>query len=625
LDQTYLIGIASIVVLGVAAQWLAWRVRIPSILLLLLFGVMAGPGTEYLDKKEIMDRFLDPDLLFGEMLLPLVSVFVAVILFEGGLTLSLAELRQAGRVIPSLVTVGALITWVVAALGARYVLGLATPLAVLFGAILVVTGPTVIGPLLRDIRPTGQVGGILRWEGIVIDPIGVLLTVVVFESILTKHVDGLTRAIVVSVLLTIVVGTVIGLVGAAILVLLLKKHWMPDYLQSPVTLAVVVAAFAGCNTIQHESGLFAVTVMGIALANQRFVHVKHILEFKENLTVLLISSLFIMLGARLQMKHLEYIDWRVVGFLAVLVLVARPLAVMASTFRAGVNWREKLFLMFMAPRGVVAASVASVYALRLQSELYQGAEFLVPYMFAVIIGTVTIYGLTAGWAARRLGLANPKKRGFLIVGANRVAREVGAAIQREGLSVLLVDTNRENLQAARLAGLPTFYGSILSQGVMEKIELSSIGRLLALTPNGELNSLAAIQFGRVFGRSEVYQIATSGQVKVEEELHGRVLFGHGVTYEVMETRLELGAVVRKTHLTDSFDYKQFQAKHGGAVVPLFTRDEAGQVSLMTADKTATPKAGQAVVSLMGRSEVGQAAAAAAAAAAPARAATAAGN
>jgi NhaP-type Na+/H+ or K+/H+ antiporter len=613
-SEWYLLNFASIFVLGIGAQWLAWRIRLPAILILLLFGIAAGPGTAWLEAQGYLShRFLDPDLALGSLLLPVVSVSVSIILFEGGLTLSRAEFTQAGRTIFKLVSVGAGVTWLASTLAAWLVLDASLQLSLLLGAVLVVTGPTVIGPLLRHVRPTGRVGPILKWEGIVIDPIGALLAVVVFEAIPTGRFQDWAAVMGGNLTRTLLAGGTFGLGAAILLVVVLSRHRVPDFLQSPVTLMLVVASFAGSNLVHSESGLFAVTLMGIVLANQKYVSVRHILEFKENLTVLLISALFVLLGARLRLDELARLDWRVLAFIGILIVIVRPLAVMASTSGEGLNWRERVFLMCMAPRGIVAAAVASVFALRLQMAEYPDWDLLVPYTFAVIIGTVGFYGLIAGWAARKLGLANTGRRGLLIAGANPIARAVAAAVHKEGYAVLLVDTNLANLSAARLAGLPTFFGSILSQHVVERIELSGIGRLLALTPNDEINSLAALQFARLFGRSQVYQVASEGSessrtAKTSHELRGRLLFGSNVTYSHLERILEQGGSIRKTSLTREFDYKKLVASRGEGFTPLFVIDETGQLVVATADATLAPRPGQTVIAISPRREAGEPAA-----------------
>lgn len=424
------VSLAVILAFGVGAQWLAWRLRLPSILLLLLFGFAVGPVTGW----------LEPDILFGDGLFPLVSLSVAVILFEGGLSLTYAELRRIGGVMGRLVSIGALVTWVLSTVAAMLLLGLDLPLAALFGAILTVTGPTVIGPLLRYVRPVGSVGPILKWEGIVIDPIGATLAVLVFEAVLAGDAQAAPRLIIGGVLSTALVGTIVGAAGAVLLIVLLARFWVPDTLQNPVVLTVVLTAFVVADALQHEAGLLAVTVMGIALANQRWVPIRHIVEFKESLQVLLIGGLFIVLTARLELADIAAIGPESLLFLGVMILLVRPTAVFLATLGAGLHWRERAFLAWMAPRGIVAASVASLFAIRLAEVGVPEAERLAPLTFLVIVGTVALYSLTVRPVAQWLGLASPDPTGALIVGAHPLAQAVGLALQGRGLRVLLVDT-----------------------------------------------------------------------------------------------------------------------------------------------------------------------------------------
>lgn len=587
-------GLALILVLGIGAQWLAWRLRLPSILLLLLFGFLAGPVT----------HLVLPDQLFGELLLPLVSLFVALILFEGGMSLRIAELKQVGSVVRALCTSGALVTGFIAALAARYVLRLDWHLATLLGSILLVTGPTVIGPLLRHVKPVGQVGPILRWEGIVIDPIGALLSVLVFETIhvvgAAASVKGVTTLFLMGAIKTAGVGCAVGALAALMLVLLLARFYVPDHLQNPVSLATVAAAFVASNKLQPESGLFTVTVMGILVANQKRVGVHHIAEFKETLSVLLISSLFIILGARLQLDQITRAGPRGVLFLAVLILIARPLCVLASTAGSSLNWRERGFLMAMAPRGIVAAAVSSVFALRLRQAGVEGADLLVPYTFVVIIGTVIVYGLAATPIAKRLKLRPTSVQGALIVGANPLARAIGKALRDAGHPVLLVDTNRGEIQQARLEGFTVHPGSILSPDLPEQLELGGIGKLFALTANDEVNSLAALRFARVFGRAEVYQLApaaTRKSAEVAHELRGRPLFDGTATFDALSQRLAAGQQIKTTNLTETFDAAAYRQTHPEAL-PLFLIGPGGALTVSTGDLAASaPLPGMSIVSL----------------------------
>jgi len=435
MTERLLTTLAGILVLGIGAQWLAWRLRIPSILLLLGSGFVVGPGLGW----------IDPDRVFGSLLLPVVSLSVGLILFEGGLSLRFRELRKTWGSLVGLLTVGVLVTWGLSAVTAAQILGMPSSLALLSGAILVVTGPTVIGPLLRHIRPTGRVGPVAKWEGIVIDPIGATLAVLVYEgldAIRRAEYGSATLNVLEGLGITLLAGGLVGAFCAGVLVFCLRRFWIPDYLQNPVALMLVVIALTAANALHHEAGLLAVTVMGVILANQRVVPMDRISEFKESLTILLISALFILLSARVRVEDLTALGWRGLVFALVMLLMVRPLAVWAATIGSQLTRAERLFLAWFAPRGIVAASVASVFALRLGDS----GAVLVPATFLVIVATVAVYGLTAGPLARRLGLTPGDPQGLLIAGANGFARALASVLQREGFRVVLVDTrsSREN-------------------------------------------------------------------------------------------------------------------------------------------------------------------------------------
>lgn len=594
MSEHVIVDLAAIVVLGTVAQWAAWRLRLPSILALLLTGFLAGP----------LLGALHPDKLLGELLFPLVSLAVGIIMFEGGLTLKLSELAKIGRTLRNLIAIGALITWVLGAAAAYFILRLDLPLSVLLGAILVVTGPTVIGPLLRFIRPTGRSASLLRWEGILIDPVGATLALLVFEVIRAADLQQATLTAALVVVRTLLVGFMLGGIGAGLMVLLLRRYWVPDYLQNPFTLMAVVGVFALSDVLQSESGLLSVTVMGIALANQRQVSIKHIVEFKETVTVLIIATLFILLAARLRMEDLAQIGLEHVLFVAVMMLIVRPLSIWTATIGSGLEWRDKLFLSWMAPRGIVAAAVSSLFGLKLAEVGHAQAEQLVPAVFTVIIGTVAVYGLTARPLAIRLGLARANPQGVLIVGAHRWARAIGKALHSAGFPVTLADTNWANVRAARMDGLRAHYGSVLSEHEDEQLPLDGIGRLLALTSNDEVNTLAVQHFTEVFGRAETYQLALRGGENQRVEpvawyMRGRALFGEGMNFNTIDQLIENGAVIKTTPLTRTFDFDNFKAQYNGAAVPLFVLDPRTQtLTVATNDQPVRPQPGQSLVSLV---------------------------
>ncbi len=594
MEETLLIGLAAVLVLAVGAQWMAWRLQLPSILLLLLFGFLAGP----------VFGLLDPGHMFGEVLFPVVSLAVAIILFEGGLTLRMAELPKISSVVFRLISIGAVITWVVAGLGAYYILGLSLPIAVLLGAILIVTGPTVVMPLLRQVRPKGQVGAALKWEGILIDPVGAVLAVLVFEAISHGNFSAAPSVILLGIFETLFVGIGAGLLGAGLIILLWRRYLVPDYLQNSVALMIVLALFALSNWMAPESGLVTVTVMGVALANQRWVSVKHIAEFKENLQVLLIGILFIVLAARLSLSDFSGLVWVDLAFVVLLIVVARPLTVLVSTIGTKFNWRERIFMSWMAPRGIVAASVASIFAFELVSNGFEEAEQLVSLTFLVIVATVTFYGLTASPVARWLGLSEKDPQGVMIVGADPLSREIGDALQAHGFRVLLVDTNEVNILNAQMAGLETHYGNVLNEETLEDIDYSGLGRLMAITSNNEVNSLATLLYSEVFSRADVFQLpplkagGTHADVDAAS-LTGRFLFNRFMNYAYFTERLEHGYVIKTTPITNEFSYVDYQTHYNNMAVPLFLFIErTNKLEIYTTDYQPIPRAGHQIISLV---------------------------
>lgn len=607
--------LAIILALGIGAQWLAWRLRLPSILILLSTGLIAGPVARWLTPllfHQSISLNLN-ELIPTNQLLNLVSLAVGLILFEGGLSLNFRGIVGVRQVVWLLVTVGAVITWCVAAVSAKWFLGLNTNIAALLAAVLIVTGPTVVGPLIRHIRPTGKSGSVLRWEGIVIDPIGALLAVLVFEAVQSGATIAPSAQMLSTIgvmfreaALTMCCGLAFGTVAAGLLILILSRFWVPDYLHVPFTLTTAIVALIMSNQIVHESGLFSVTIMGIVLANQQKAAVRPIVEFKENLTVILVGMLFIVLSARIELATLRQIKPAVVFFILALVIIARPLAVFVSSIRSALTWKERAFIAWMAPRGIVAASVASVFSLRLQEQNVPQAQVLVPYVFLVIVATVAIYGLTGGWVARRFGLARAGNAGFLIIGADLAGREIARMLMDEGIEILLVDTSPVKIREARLAGIPALSANALSAQVEERIELSGIGRLLAMTSNQEVNALAVLHYAKLFGRSATYQLPEPkhnepilAKQKTHHELTGRLLFDPAMNFEELEDRLERGARIRKTKLTEEFTFESYRREHGDNAIPLFITDETGELTPATPDATAaTPRAGQTIIALI---------------------------
>ncbi len=590
---TPLAYLALVLALGILAQWLAWRLKLPSILILLAFGF----GLSLTTGVRI------DDYLERETLLALVGIFVAIILFEGGLTLKFSELREAGAPVIRLCTLGVLIAFGLTSVAASYIFGWNWRIAALLGAILVVTGPTVVAPLLRVIKPTRKISSILKWEGIVVDPIGAILALLVFQVAIAGGVQSASESVFLTLGKTILVGIVVAIALAKVIEILLRRHLIPDFLESVFLLAVVAVAFAASNAIQEESGLLTVTVLGIALANQKSVSVRDILEFKENLRVLIISLLFILLSGRIASQELGAVALPSLALLAVLLFIVRPASVyLANLGSKSVNYRERTFLAALAPRGIVAAAVTSVFAIELDDAAAKGelpssiagqAEHLVPVVFLVIIGTVLVYGLLASPLAQRLGLSNRNARGVLFAGADAWTRLIAKTLLNDGHPVMLLDTRYENVAAARMVGLNAIRANILSEHVEENLEFPGITQLVAGTSNDEVNSLATREFAHIFGKANVWQITPSDKdahpiASIASHRRGRICFSEEPTFQNLQNLACHDGIIKKTLLTEIFTLENFHEVHGEEAVILFLHDEGKGLRPAAADLESIP-------------------------------------
>ena len=519
-----MLELAAIIVIGLLAQWIAWRMKIPAIFPLIILGLLMGPlSTLFLDEK-----WIDPENIFaGKTMYYFVSLSVGVILFEGGLTLKFKEVRQLAGVVRNLLIFGPIIMGLGGALAAHYFLDMDYRVGLLFGSLIIVTGPTVIAPILRSVRPKKNISTILKWEGIAIDPIGALVAVLVYELLFVStmgvggdHSMGLTQVALKTFFLTLCVGTFFGLLSGWTLHSLLKRNLIPHFLINVLSLGFVIFAFAGADTLQAESGLLSVTVMGILLANIKTPNLDKILDFKESLTVILISVLFIILSTKISMEDLRLLEINSLYIFLVVVFVLRPVVVWISSWRSDLNWKEKAFVAWIGPKGIVAAAVASLFSLYLMSDkislppsLREDVELLVPLTFMIILGTVTLNGLSAKFVARLLGLIQDVKNGVVIVGANEGSISIAKYLEKHHISNTLVDLSKENIRQARAANLNVLEKNILSDD--DDLEFDDIGHLLALTSSNDVNIFACRKLKSTFGESNVYRLITVNEIKFD--------------------------------------------------------------------------------------------------------------
>jgi NhaP-type Na+/H+ or K+/H+ antiporter len=574
-----LVGIGLILVLAVGSQVLASRLRIPALIVLLPVGFVAGALT----------TDVNPERLLGAAFEPLVSLSVAVILYDAGLGLDLRKLKgHTRRVVVRLIVFGVLITWAFGAFLAAPLLGMSRGAAVMLGVILVVSGPTVVGPLLSFVRPTERLQRVLVWEGSLIDPVGGILGALVFHAVIASTRKGLGSQLE-QFAVSIAVGVAGGVVGTVLLWLLLRKLRLGEVLGTTAQLASVIAVAAGCDAVRADTGLIAAISMGLALANQRGFDVAARRPFFEILVQLILGILFISISATVTPHSLRHVLLPTLGLAAVLVIAARPIAAFASTLRTDLARGERAFIGWMAPRGIVAAATASTFGAGLVAKGIGGASKILPATFVVIVATVTLYGVTAAPLARRLGVTRPARTRPLLVGGDPWVVDLGRALQSAGLEVLMWAGLEQQREQIMQAGLELAPGELLAAATGRGARLEGITAVLLLTGEDDFNALAsALLQGSVEGR--VYRLAppVRSHGVVAPYTGAEILFGADMTRSAMNRRYHDGAQITT------------QAADGGPAAghqTLFLIRADGQLTAVTETSRPLPQAGDIIVSL----------------------------
>ncbi len=513
-----MIELGGIIILGILAQWVAWKFKIPAILPLILIGLFVGPISTLFTYNET--KWIEPiwngevGIFPGERLFNFVSLAIGVILFEGGLTLRFSEVKNVGPVITKLIIIGSLVTFFGAGAAAYYIFDLGLRISFLFAALIIVTGPTVITPILRNIPLKKDISAILKWEGILIDPIGALVAVLVFEFINVGAGSEFTLTALEEFGKIVLFGFTFGFTFAHALAFSIKRNVIPHYLLNVFTLATVLGVFVLSDLFAHESGLLSVVVMGMVMGNMKLPNIKELLYFKESLSVLLISILFILLAANIEMDDLYLVyNWNAAFLFAIVVFVLRPIGVFLSASGSGLKFNEKLFVSWVGPRGIVAAGIASLFGLKLSSEGVQDAEYITPLVFMIVLGTVLLNATTARIFAKLVGVFLTNSEGIVIIGASKASRLIGEYLQKNDRHVVLVDSNSTNISKAKERGLEAIEESIYSDSLMNNIELNDVGYLMALTGNGDINKYAIDRFKDIFGENGSFRLITPDEMK----------------------------------------------------------------------------------------------------------------
>jgi NhaP-type Na+/H+ or K+/H+ antiporter len=585
-----MLELAGIIILGILAQWVAWKFKIPAILPLILIGLLVGPiaaeflsadGTKWIEPVWNGQKGLFP----GDGLYYFVSLAISIILFEGGLTLKRNEIKTVGPVITKLITLGAAITFFGGGFVAYYVFDLTWELAFLFSALIIVTGPTVITPILRNIPLKKDVSAVLKWEGILIDPIGALVAVLVFEFISVGGGGGFTKTALIEFGKILLFGTTFGFTFAHALAFAINKNLIPHYLLNVVSLSTVLLVYVESDIFAHESGLLAVVVMGMVLGNNKLENIKELLYFKESLSVLLISILFILLAANINMEDMMLLyNWKTAILFLTVILVIRPLAVFLSTMGSNLKTNEKIFISWVGPRGIVAAGIASLFGSKLLKAGVEGAEYITPLVFMIVLGTVLLNATTARVFAKIVGVFLTKSEGILIVGAGRLSVLIGGYLKRNNRHVVLVDSNTNNINNAKELGLEAIKQDIFSEDLTDNIELNDVGYLLCLTGNSNINKFAINKFKDQFGENGSFRLITPEEMNDPNNNPKEGLFSHTDDFVKLTEVVRKYPKIHEVEIDSKAHYDSLIeiTKKNKDIVPLFIKLKSGFLDIVPA-------------------------------------------
>ena len=578
-----MLELAGIIILGIVAQWVAWKLKIPAILPLLLIGLLVGPiAAEYLSDDG--GKWIEPiwngekGLFPGDGLYYFVSLAISIILFEGGLTLKRSEIKNVGPVITKLITLGSAITFFGAGVVAHYIFDLGWELSFLFSGLIIVTGPTVITPILRNIPLKKDISTVLKWEGILIDPIGALVAVLVFEFISVGGGGAFTKTALIEFGKILLFGTTFGFTFANALAFSINKKLIPHYLLNVVALSAVLLVFVLSEIFAHESGLLAVVVMGMVLGNGNLANLKELLYFKESLSVLLISILFILLSANINIEDLFLLyTWKTVVLFAVVVFIIRPIAVFASTLNSNLKLNEKLFISWVGPRGIVAAGIASLFGSKLIKQGVDGAEYITPLVFMIVLGTVLLNATTARFFAKMVGVFLKKSDAVLFVGASKPVRLIAKFLKNKGKRVILIDSNKSFIQEALDSDIEAFKVDVYDDELANNIELNDVGYLIALTGSDQVNMHALNKFSQNFGEQGAYKLASSKEITEASDSDRESFFTPHDDYINLSEAYRENPIINEVNISNQKEYNsllEVLSKEEKSI-PLFVENKQG--------------------------------------------------
>ena len=588
--------IALIGALGIGAQWLAWKLQRPAIVLMAIAGLIFGPLVGWLlglpipgFLHDFMEPFrLDPQVDFGDVYRPMIGIAVAIILFEGGLNLSFKHLGDARSAVIRMVVLAGPIAWILGTLAAHYLVGLEWDMAAMVGGLFIVTGPTVIMPLLRQAHLQTKPANILKWEGIVNDPVGALFAVIVFEFVRITQMEASMAIIFGRIAFACVLGTGVGILSGIGMAWAFRRGIIPEYLKAPVVLAWVLVIYVIANTIADETGLLAVTALGMTMANTKFASMVEMRRFKENIAIILVSGVFVMLTATLTPEVLKDFvsNWGIILFVLAMMFLVRPIAVMVSTLWSGISWKESLLVSLIAPRGIVAVAVAGLFAAEMDALGRSDGLIFVPLAFALVFATVLFAGFFIGPLAHMLKLDSGDGDGVLIVGANPWSLGLAKALKELHIKVTVADTNWRRLRGARLEGHDTFYGEVLSEKADYSLDHSAFNILIAASPNEAYNALVCVEFAPELGRHRVFQVGERENSEDDDSAgiaftsRGRTLTSRGRSFDALSRDWWGGWRFRSTNLSEEYTLDDLYKDRGDDLDLILARKPDGTLEFI---------------------------------------------
>ncbi|WP_099159648.1 cation:proton antiporter [Virgibacillus ndiopensis] len=577
MEELALVSIVVILGLGIFSQWLAWRIQWPSIVIMSVAGLLIGP----------LLGLVNPQEALGELYSPLISLAVAIILFEGSSSLDIREIKGISKSVFRIVTGGAFLAWILGSLAAHFVAGLNLEISFIIGGLFVVTGPTVIIPLLRNAKLKPRIAAVLKWEGIIVDPAGPLLALFAYEVIKVLTNEQLELNYLLhffgGALLAVILGYVVGMVIS----IMASKGLFPEYLKSPIILALVLISFTIAEVIMHETGMLTVTVMGLTLGwSKKYVSsIGNISHFVENISVLLTSTVFILLTASLTRETIAQIfTLPIIGFVLVMLFVVRPLSIWLTTIGTELTNAEKTLLGWIAPRGIVALTVSGYFATILIDDGYEDATLLTALTFALVFITVCVHGFSLGPLAKKLKLANDEPPGVLIVGASSFSIALAIHLKKMGTPVLIADSSSGRLFPAIEKGIPTYKGEILSEHAQFEVDLTPYETILAMTGDASYNGLVAQSFAPEFGYNNTFSLPVSSNHRIKEgglpkSLKAHMLFNEDAVFTELNRKINTEYTLESIEITEKDTISKDKLPED--VTPLFIKKKNDTITFVS--------------------------------------------